>query len=504
MSQNNLDDIVKVDIDLNAPAVDNASFDHLLLFGPGPRLQMGAPPSETGIYSSLAEVNEAGWISVGQNADPVGVAAMVAFSQSPQPSKVYIAVQKELEPLLDTMQVQVITTDSVGNLLPADAYQTPPESLPWLQVIFRQQDLTGGELSIVVEKDGVLIYGGNLTRLVADRQAYFQAVLGSAQEGEPVGLNLESSQLNGVYRVTLEAVSGDRKTTLDQTVRFDGTVATVVDSGFSAPELEHPVVTLERALPYTGWYAACPAGVPEKQFEAIAQWTETQTKLFCYTWMGETNPVGEVYYRSCGWYGKEYADQREEDVPPANRYLSVAAAADCLAYEAGSETWAFKSLSAVYPSVLTSTQMKELKENGGNYYTAYAGKNITQNGKVRAGEWIDVIRFRDWLQNDMQLRLFNLFLMNPKIPYTNGGIGLVENQMIASLKAGTDKGGVAPDEYDEDGKKIPGFTVTVPNAARLTASQKASRILTGCKFRARIAGAIHAIEVSGGLTYANA
>ena len=101
----------------------------------------------------------------------------------------------------------------------------------------------------------------------------------------------------------------------------------------------------------------------------------------------------------------------------------------------------------------------------------------------------------------MQVRILNLLLMNPKIPYTNSGISLVENQMTASLKAGTDRGGIAPDEYDEDGNLIPGFQVTVPNSASLTAAQKASRILTGCKFSARIAGAIHAVEVNGSLTY---
>lgn len=32
-----------------------------------------------------------------------------------------------------------------------------------------------------------------------------------------------------------------------------------------------------------------------------------------------------------------------------------------------------------------------------------ASKNITQGGKTGGGEWIDVIRFRDWLQNDMEV-----------------------------------------------------------------------------------------------------
>lgn len=74
--------------------------------------------------------------------------------------------------------------------------------------------------------------------------------------------------------------------------------------------------------------------------------------------------------------------------------------------------------------------------------------------------------------------------------------------MIASLKSGVYYGGIAPDEYDEDGNIIPGFVTHVPLSANLTASQKASRKLTDCTFTARLAGAIHFTEIKGSLTYA--
>lgn len=112
-----------------------------------------------------------------------------------------------------------------------------------------------------------------------------------------------------------------------------------------------------------------------------------------------------------------------------------------------------------------------------------------------------MIRFRDWLKNDMQYRLFNLLYTHPKIPYTDEGIALVQNQMVASLTQGQRQGGIAPDEFDEDGKLIPGFTVTVPLAANLTAADRASRVLGGCKFHARLAGAIHVVNVYGTLAY---
>jgi hypothetical protein len=140
-------------------------------------------------------------------------------------------------------------------------------------------------------------------------------------------------------------------------------------------------------------------------------------------------------------------------------------------------------------------------ESHSNFFSQYAGRNVSMNGQVRAGEWIDIIRGRDWLQNDMQLRIYTLLLTNPKIPYTNSGIALVEAQMIASLKAAQQRGIVAETEYDADGNQIPGYTVSTPNSASITADQKASRILTDCKFSARLAGAIHVVRVNGTLTY---
>lgn len=366
----NLKDIVNVSIDIAAPVIDSTSFDHLLIFGPAPAVPPATAPADVGVYSSLEEVTDAGWVTTGEDADPVGIAARVAFSQSPQPPKIYIAVQK----------------------------LTTPE------------------------------------------------------EGDPV--------------------------------------------------LETPVATIARAIPVSGWYIACPAGIPEEDYEDCAAYIETQTKMFAYPVFDDPETVGSVYYRSFGIFAKETWEQPLEEVPDANKYIHVAFCAKCLYYTPGSETWAFKTLAAIYPSELNSIQLKELSDANVSFYATYSSKNITQGAKVKAGEWIDIIRFRDWQQNDMQIRIFNLLVVNPKVPYTNAGISLVENQMIASLKAGTKAGGISADEYDENGETVPGYIVSVPNAASLTASQRASRILKDCKFVARLAGAIHVIEVKGSLTYA--
>lgn len=427
----NYDMIATVDIDIQNPIVDDASFDNLLIAGPLPEtwsywkattaLAKGglyiagnhlyecttagtsgseAPtdtgtatitdgtaklkyvrntPADVGVYSSLDEVVDAGWTITGDTPDPVGVAAQVAFSQSPRPTRVYIAPIKKTLPT--------------------------------------------GESDFVAES--------------------------------------------------------------------------IVD-------------TVRRAIPVSGWYVVCPIAVSDAQVQALAEYIETQEKMCAYTELGffgagtggsNVPTVGSVYYRTFGVYGRENTNQADEDIPAANKYINVALTAKWLSYSSGSETAAFKRLSAVYPSVLSTTEMTALANANLNYFITVGNANISMNGKTLAGEWADVIRFRDWLKNEMQVRVVNLFIVNPKIPYTDNGIALVQNVMIAVLKAGQDAGGIAPIEFDADGNTIPAYQTSVPLAASLTASEKASRKLKKCNFKARLAGAIHFAELKGSLTY---
>lgn len=381
----NYDMIATVDIDIASPIVDDTSFDNLLIVGPMPKVAPAKAPPAVGAYASVKEVLEAGWVTSGDDADPIGAAAQVAFGQSPRPAMIYIAPMRTL------------------------------------------------------------------------------------------------------------------------------TVAEV-ESGGDPKAVEKAVVTAQRAMGTSGWYVLCTAGVAPEEYEDIAAYIEAQEKMFCYTEMGffgkgsekdggNKPTVGTVYYRTCGIYGRESTNQVDEEVPPANQYMNVAWVAKWLNYSSGSETTAFKALSSVYPSKLTSTEMKALADANLNYFITVGNKNITMNGKTMAGEWADIIRFRDWLKNDMQVRVVNLFITRPKVPYTDPGIALVQNQMIASLKAGQDAGGIAEDEFDEDGNTIPGYVTSVPLSASLSAAEKASRKLKKCNFKARLAGAIHFAELKGSLTY---
>lgn len=512
----NYDQIATVTIDLQSSIVDGTSFDGLLIMGPAPKGESSA--ADVGAYSSLEEVEDAGFVSTGDNADPVGIAARVAFSQSPPPSQIYIAVQK-----LTAGAAGAAVTIQDANSAIAE-YAGKKEGLTGCTINF---DETGRRLNVVLTGPvtGVKNTGlfDMLDSLVA--KGYTASVDGialtdgAAFQKLPVFSQIAAMEKGSPDIIIPVVVSKDGATDVTYALvvsypdpKAPVTQADPTEAPLDSPEteLEPPSETISRACATDGWYVLCPAGIDPDQYEDIAAYMETQEKIFFYTEMGffgagedgaDAASVCAVYYRSMGIYGREYTGQPDEEVPEANWYMNVAAAAKWLYYESGSETAAFKTLAGVYPSRLTTTEMNNLKEASLNYFITVGNKNITMNGKVLAGEWADVIRFRDWLKNDMQVRVVNLFVVNPKVPYTDPGISLIQNAMIASLKAGRDAGGIAPDEYDEDGNLIAGFTTSVPLAASLTASERASRILKNCKFSARLAGAIHFAELTGNLNY---
>ena len=251
--------------------------------------------------------------------------------------------------------------------------------------------------------------------------------------------------------------------------------------------------TLNRALETSGWYGFALCGENADNYVKAATWGEANNKLFGFTVSGTTNTVGTNFGYAFG-FGSKLIDTK-----PNNAYTHIAIMCNAMRNVAGSETWAYKTLSGIEPENFTTTEIEALKTAGLNCFVKCAGKSITLEGKTVSGEWIDVIRFRDWLLNDMQKRIYNALIMNKKVPYTTAGITLIENQMLASLKQGQANGGIAETEYDENGNEIPGFTTTVPKIASVSDADKSGRILKNCKFTARLAGAVHVVEVNGTL-----
>lgn len=163
----------------------------------------------------------------------------------------------------------------------------------------------------------------------------------------------------------------------------------------------------------------------------------------------------------------------------------------------GSATWKFKTLATITPEVLTETQKTNGLNKNGNIYTERGGVNITCNGTVAEGEFIDIIRGVDWLDARMTERIYQLLVNLPKIPYTNDGVATIENEIRAQLDEAIEAGLIANDPANHDGKP---YTIIVPLVEDVSPLDKADRLLQNVKFRATLAGAIHKVIIDGVVT----
>lgn len=242
--------------------------------------------------------------------------------------------------------------------------------------------------------------------------------------------------------------------------------------------------------------------VKQTQLDA-AEWTEANDRLFI-TATDEAdalNPALATDLISVLKNTRYFRTAVMFHTNAATEYPDAAWAGRVFTIQPGGETWALKGLASVTPSPLTATQRQTVINKGGNTFEFYQAQvALTNPGKVAAGEWIDVIRFRDWLKDTIQVNMVQMMINRDKVPYTDQGIQLCVNWLRQSLQEGQKVGGIAPDELDAAGATVPGFILTFPRSVELASSIKASRILD-IGFTARLAGAIHVVNVSGALAY---
>jgi hypothetical protein len=172
-------------------------------------------------------------------------------------------------------------------------------------------------------------------------------------------------------------------------------------------------------------------------------------------------------------------------------FMDAAVAGARLWTTPGSETWAFAPLEGVTVQGLTATQRANLVAKFVNFYETSAGANMTSNnGVVSFNEYIDVIRFEDWVQVNVQIQVLAVMVAagsaGGKVPMTDPGIGAVKQAIAGVLHQGVDNGGII------DGS----ISVTAPLRKNISPTDRAARRLNNVKASADLAGAIQDVSIA--------
>ena len=448
----NLDRIVKVDISLDTTGVSTEGFSTILCVGP----HLHSLP-RVSTYTSADQMLDDGFSAD----DPLYKMVSDAFSQTPSPAAVKVGRR----------QVNSCTV-TVAQLGATSAYTLTVSGY--------------GDDGNVTEKTY------SYTNDEGSSDDVLQG-LSTAVTGDESAL-LSASYSDGV--LTLQAKDPSKPFALKASSMLSVELGSVTES---VAQTMAAVMNSD-----SDFYGVAFTSKEQDDVLAMAEWAESAGKLYGTSFGGDTVKNSEMttdtgsqlkaknYYRTFWFY---HAVE--------NEYPEVAVMARCFAVDPGGETWALKKLAGITVDPLTETEFNAITGKNGNTFELFRNVSVTQNGKVAAGEWIDIIRFRDWLEEEIKTNVFNLLINRDKVPYTDAGIAAIESRIREALELGQSRGGIAPTEYDEDGNQNLGYTISVPLAANISANTKANRELTDVTFTARLAGAIHVVDITGSLTYEN-
>lgn len=238
------------------------------------------------------------------------------------------------------------------------------------------------------------------------------------------------------------------------------------------------------------WYGVVVDQAMSANFAGVAAWVEA-ARRFAILWTTDANTPDATkdtdlastlkaanYDRSAVIYRESLTDV---DYPDA------AWMGEGFPFEPGSSTWAYKTLKGVKPGAVTDATETALKNKNCNYYTEVGGVNITQEGKVASGEFIDIIIGTDWIEARIREEVYGAFVSNRKVPYNDVGIGMIKGLVKGVLFRAAGMGILQEDSIE----------VTAPKFADIPQADKIARKLPNVKFRALYQGAIQKTEING-------
>lgn len=240
------------------------------------------------------------------------------------------------------------------------------------------------------------------------------------------------------------------------------------------------------------WYGLIITSRTEEDVLEAAKYIETQRKIFVTCSddsliLNGTSTTDIAYILSAAGYERTAVIYNADE----DDYADAAWMGRCLVYDPGNETWKFKTLSSItYDDLTASERLNALTKNA-NVYISIGGVSITDNGTMASGEFIDIMRGVDWLTARLEERIYSRLVNLPKIPFTDAGIAIIEAEIRAVLENGVRENLIADD---------PAYTVTVPKAVDVPFNDRADRYLPDLQFSARLAGAVHKVEVEGVVT----
>jgi hypothetical protein len=454
-----LSSIVQVTIDQQTTPVSRTGFGTPMIMSAEAQVDSRFPTTAK-IYTDISELG-----STGDNFDTAGVAflkAQAIFGQSPKPTQLVIGKRASL-PLM------------TQNLIPI------AKNLTSYTIKIGGRGVLGSDVeTFTFVSDATATVAEIIAGLVALINAGAQNVL-ATDNGPGTSMDIEAAASPG----------GAATAGKPFTAEFERSLW-VAQNTTPDPGIVADITTVRTAIDGNDdWYALHLDSFGFAEINATAVHIETLVKIF----LGTTSDADALTAATTDIFSvlqalslRRTAVEWHEN---PHTGLGEGWAGGILPLDPGSVTWKFKTVATVAPSILTPAEIVNLQGKNGNFYRTLAGVNITCDGKMAGGEFIDITRGIDFITARLQENIFGRLVNLPKIAFTDEGIAIVESEVRGVMDLGISQGIFSPD---------PPPTVTVPAANDVDVNDRANRILPDVKFTAQLAGAIHTVQVQGTVT----
>jgi hypothetical protein len=369
--------------------------------------------------------------------------AQAALSQTPRPSELVIGRL----PSAHTHTLELTITSAVQGQ----------------HIKFKVQRPTDGT---VVEVDYTILPAASTTSVAVAVEAIIEAIAG-----------INSAPSAAVITVT-PATPGDMLYFYD----FENcTIKDVTaDAGYDTA-----LTALETATPpEASWYTINIDVASEANIDDVAAWAQARVKAFFPQVIDHASANGTDTIGS-GLATLGYTRTVPIWHPHLHEYAACAWVGRCLPQDAGSITWALKTLAGVSAVAITSNQQTNLKAASLNYYIALKGLKLVSGpnggGTTSEGEFFDIIHGTDWFTEELQTEVLAYLVSQEKVPYTDASGDILEQLAITVGDRGVDRNLFVAGT----------IAAEAPEVADISDIQKGTREFGDISFSATLAGAIH-------------
>lgn len=469
--------VVNVAVEMSPTAAALRNFGSCLILGDSDIIDTD---ERIRLYSSISDIATDFGISSREY-----LAAQAFFSQSPQPTQVYIGRWAK---------------SATAGRLRGRTLSSAEQDIPLFTAI------TTGTLSLTID-------GASKSMASIDLSAETNLNGVASQISSALGVS-GSCAWTGERFVITSATTGTSSTvattdtgTLSSLMGFAGSATSV--AGVAAESLASAITAL---LDYNTWYMVCVA--PDASDDSIVEAAglieaASPSRMIGFTTQNSTE-IDSTASSTLGSRLKGLGYNRTILVYSSDSPVAAASVFGRMAtinFEGSNTTLTlkFKQLPGVTAENLRSSQAEALKSHNVNAFCAYQNDtSILQEGITSGGWFIDETHGLDWLQNRVETDLWNLLYTSKKVGQDESGATAIVSCVNKSLEQGVTNGLIAPGVWNgdafgalESGDTLStGYYVYIQPFDEQSQSDREARKAPPIQIAVKLKGAVHFINVT--------